>query len=312
MGWIKRNLIFVIGGVLALVLLGVAGDFIYNGWSHNSEAAGKLNEIYDTLKSLAAQKPSPGNEKINNTKIAQEQIQQLRAWIANATACYQPVPAIPEDKIVSNEAFASALRRTVDGLQHEADSAGVTLPPKYDFSFSGQRTLVKFAEGSREPIAAQLGEVKVITEILLAARINALMGIQRVRISDDDASGPQSDYIDQRPLTNDLAVLTPYVVTFRCFTPELSRVISGFAAAPNAFIIKSVNVQPAAATATATTTAAATPPPPGSPMRMGDAGTPPPPPVSPAADKGGLQIVLKEQLLQITMEVDLVKLLPKR
>jgi len=306
MGWIKRNLIFVIGGTLALALLAVAGNFIFTGWDHNSAAASKLDEIYKTLKSLAAQKPSPGNEKINNTKIAKEQTQQLHTWIDSATACFQPVPAIPEDKVVSNEAFASALRRTVDTLQHEAESAGVTLPPKYDFSFSGQRTLVKFAEGSREAIAAQLGEVKVITEILLAARINALMGIQRVRISDDDASGPQADYIDQRPLTNNLAVLTPYVLTFRCFTPELARVISGFASSPNAFIVKAVNVQPAAAVV-----AAATPPPAsGSPMRMGESGTPPAP-VSPPSDKGGLQTVLKEQLLQITMEVDFVKLLPK-
>jgi hypothetical protein len=31
----------------------------------------------------------------------------------------------------------------------------------------------------------------------------------------------------------------------------------------------------------------------------------------PAADKGGLQTVLKEQLLRVTLEVEIVKLLPK-
>ena len=59
----------------------------------------------------------------------------------------------------------------------------MTLPPKYDFSFTAQRSLVKFASGSLGPLATQLGEVKAITEVLLAARINALDGIQRVRVS---------------------------------------------------------------------------------------------------------------------------------
>jgi hypothetical protein len=35
------------------------------------------------------------------------------------------------------------------------------------------------------------------------------------------------------------------------------------------------------------------------------------PPPEPVAGRGGLQTVLKEQLLRITIEVDLVKLLPK-
>jgi len=307
MGWIKRNLIFVVGGSLALALLIWAVVFICNGWDRNDAAAGKLTEIYNELTRLA--KLNPSNNKIDNTKIAREQAQQLRAWIASAKVAYQPVAAILEDKTVSNEAFASALRRTVDTLQREADSAGVSLPPKYDFSFSAERTLVKFAPGSLEPLVAQMSEVKALTEILLAARINALVGIQRVRISDDDANGPQSDYTDLRPQTNDLAILMPYVVTFRCFTPELGRVVSGFASAPNAFIIKSVNLQPAAAT-----TAAATPPP-GGPMGVGEMGGMPPAspaPVPAISDKGGLQTVLKEQLLQITMEVDLLKLLPNR
>ena len=38
---------------------------------------------------------------------------------------------------------------------------------------------------------------------------------------------------------------------------------------------------------------------------------PPPPPIQPLAGKGGLQTVLKEQLLRVSLEVGLVKLLPK-
>jgi hypothetical protein len=210
----------------------------------------------------------------------------------------------------------------VDALQREADSFGVALPPNYDFSFAAQRPLVQFAPGSLDPLAVQLGEVKLISEILFATRINALDGIQRVRVSDDDAKGPQADYVDEQPVTNGLAVVTPYVVTFRCFTPELSRVLAGFAASPNAFVIKSANVQPAGGQS-ATPLAMADAPPQmgfvpgmrshfrGQPMPVDPAAAQPAAPVQNAPGKGGLQMALKEQLLRVTLEVEHVKLLPK-
>jgi len=316
MGWLKRNLFFVIGGVVTLGLLGGAGFYIYTDWTRNSDASVKLNEIYDTLNNLQQQKPAPGNEKIDNTKIAKDQRQQLVSWIDATGKFFEPIPSIPAGEVTS-EAFAGALRRTVDALQHEADGFGVTLPPKYDFSFSAQRPLVKFAEGSLAPLAVQLGEVKAIVETVFSARVNALDSIQRVRVSQDDAAGPQGDYIDEHSVTNNLAVITPYVVTFRCFTPELSRVVAAFATSSNTFLIKAINLQPAGAAAAPTDAAAGMPGgmPGAYPGRMGaEAGLMPPvapAPVQPVATKGGLQTVLKEQLLRVSLEVGLVKLLPK-
>ena len=146
MAWIKRNLFFVIGGMLALGLLGAAGFYNYKGWSHNSAAFDKLNEIYGTLQSLTGQKPSPGNDKVDNIAAAREQERQIRDWIRKAADNFQPTAPIPNTgtNAVSSEAFAAALRRTIDQLQHAAETASVTLPPKYNFSFEAQRSLVKF------------------------------------------------------------------------------------------------------------------------------------------------------------------------
>lgn len=324
MAWIKRNLFFVVGGTLALVLLGGAGFLTYKSWSRNAGAADKLNEIYQTLTTLSQQTPNPGNEKINNTALTKEHERDVLAWLASASAFFQPIAGIPPGTNVTSEAYAAALRRTIDALQHEADGASVMLPPKYDFSFAAQRQLVKFAAGSLAPLAQQLGEVKAISEVLFATRINALVGIQRVRVSDDDASGPQSDYTDEQPLTNDLAILTPYVVTFRSFTPELAHVLSAFASSSNTFIVKSINVQPANAVSAAGLAPDAAggmaPGMPGAPnpynpyARYGENPAPQPPVTAyqPMPGRGGLQTVLKEQLLQVTMEVEIVKLLPKR
>ena len=46
MDWIKRNLMFVIGSAIALVLMGLAGFYLYTGMTKNDEAVTKLNEAY--------------------------------------------------------------------------------------------------------------------------------------------------------------------------------------------------------------------------------------------------------------------------
>jgi hypothetical protein len=317
MAWIKRNLFFVIGGIVALGFLGAAGFYIWTAWSKNTKADADLVEVVGTLKGLVEQKPSPGSDKVDNIKIALDQDKQVKQWVATSAAYFQPIASIPPAGSVNVANFSGALQNTLKQLRTEADAAGVSLPPKYDFSFATEKDKLTFSPAGLEPLAAQLGEVKSICEILFAARINGLDGIQRVRMSDDDVGASQSDYIEERPITNDLAVITPYVLTFRCFTPELSRVVGGLAKAPNNYIVKTITVQPAGAAAAM----AGMPGGPGlgemPPMtRMPGEGFPPPmqPPAGQPAGqpgKGGMQPILKEQLLRVTAEIELVKLLPK-
>lgn len=315
MAWIKRNLFWVVGGVIALALLGGAGFYIWQGWSHNSSALDNLSSVVSQLNALNQKNPAPGNDKINNTEIAREQGRQLQEWSSNATAFFQPIPAIPPGATVDGPAFSTALQKTIEQLTHEADGSQVLLPHPYEFSFTSEKGKMTFAPAGLNALAAQLGEVKTICEILFAAKINAIDTIKRARVSDDDVNGGAAeDYTDQLPVTNEVAVITPYVVTFRCFTPELARVMEGFATSSNAFVVKSVNVQRADNSASGPV--AGNPVNPMNPMNPnyppGMPGMPPPavaPP--PAAGKGGLPTILKEQQLRVTIEVDLVKLLPK-
>jgi len=297
MGWIKRNLFFTIGGVIALLLLGAAGYYDYKSWSHNSTAFGQLNEIYGTLKEFGDQKPSPGNAKTDNIKTAKDQEREVRDWVNQTGDYFKPIAPIPDLPEVTSEDFAAALRRMIVQLQREADTASVLLPPNYGFSFEAQRSLVKFAPDSLQSLAVQLGEVKTISEVLFASRVNSLDGIQRVRVSNDDTAGPQSDYGSDISVTNNLAVLTPYVVTFRGFSAELASVLGGFAVSPHGFIVTGINVQPAGAAAQADTSAA-----------EGLSGMQP----GGGAKRGGLPTVLNEQLLRITLAIDIVKPLPKK
>jgi hypothetical protein len=304
MGWIKRNLLFSVSAILALGLLGVAGFFIYRDWSENSEASDKLNEIYQQLQQIAQAPQQPGNDKIDNVNLAKQQEQQLRGWIQGAAGHFSDIPSIPQGEVTS-KTYATALGSTIYQLQQEAKENSVGLPAQYYFSFQVQSSKLTISSGLG-PLAQQLGEVKAIAQVLFAARVNNLDGIQRVKVSDDDVSGGlQQDYIDLRPITNDLAVITPYMVTFKSFTPELAKVITGFAGSRNSFVVKSVSVQPASGAGTPDNQGALGLGMPQNPNAVNQPGG------TSMTGKGGLQTILKEQLLRITMEVDLVKLLPK-
>jgi hypothetical protein len=256
MAWIKRNLYFVIGSVAALALMGWAGYFLYSQWSLNNTVLASLNEDYEKLRSLNSQNPHPGSGQVDNIKEAKAQRDQLREFLKLPRIYFQRIAAIPDQPKVTDQDFTSALSHTLDQLQRDATNASVNIPANYGFSFEAQRPRVQFAAGSLPPLSVQLGEVKAIAEVLFQAKINWLDNLRRERVSADDSSGPQADYVPDKSVTNELAVMTPYEVTFRGFSSELAAVLSGFASSSNGFTIKTINVEPAPAT---DTTPAATP-----------------------------------------------------
>lgn len=292
MAWIKRNLFFTVGGVIALLLLGAAGYYDYKSWSHNKQEWDDLSQAYTELQNDYNSVPSPGNDEVNNIQAAQDQEQQLRDWAAEAGKHFKmvaPIPNPPGGNITTEE-FAGSLRKTIQDLQQEATNLNVGLPPDYGFSFAAERNLVMFSPGSLGPLASHLGEVKAICEILFSAKINALDGIQRESVSDNDAAGPQSDYLTDKTVTTDLATITPYTVTFRCFSSDLADVLTKMASSDYSLIVKGINVMPAGAAQ-------------GTPDQNAQAGG-----AAAAPGNGGLATVLDERMLQVTMAIEVVKL----
>lgn len=348
MAWIKRNLYFLIGTLVAVLLLGGVGWYLYSKIQLNNELLDKLNEQYAELDRLNKESPHPGRGSVDNIAKAKEEQAELRDTQKKARQFFVRAPAIPEGSKVSGQDFSAALRLTIDQLQHAATNNSVSVPPDYSFSFEAEKHLVRFT-GSLDPLAAQLGEVKAICDILFQAKINALDSVRRERVSSDDTSGPASDYVNGRSTTNELAISSPYEISFRCFATELAAVLSGLASSPNAIIVKSLSVEAAPAVAVSETSTTMTPPvaPPVAPpiyaQQVADSAAreaammsrygigagggkgryaPPspvmqpqvPPPVIPGvapapAPKGGLATVLDERQLKVTMQLSLVKLL---
>jgi len=349
MDWIKRNLVFVIGAAVTLVLMALAGWYSYSGWSNNVQQREDIAKAYEELNSLYASKPAPGDgKKVDNIKLAKEQQKEAQEFIQKLAGSLQAIPTIPAmppgvTNIASRD-YSAALQETIAQLQKEAANSSVILPPRYKFSFEKQASLVTFAPGTVEPLAVQLGEVKAICDILNQAKVNSLDGIRRERVagSPDDMNGPATDYLNAPAITNELAILTPYEVSFRSFTPELAGVLAGFAQSRYGFIVKAVNVEPAQASMTPEGVAAAPvyaqpayiPPPVAQPTRLAEeggarsrygtvpganpygayaAGQPVPvATVATPAAKSGLQILLKEKQLKVTLLVHVVKLLPSQ
>jgi hypothetical protein len=359
MSWVKRNLYFVIGTAVAVVLLGLAGWYLYSKWDLNNKNLEQLNEAYGKLQTLSQQNPHPGSGNVNNVETAKEQQKQLRAFIQKTRSYFQKIPAIPDVPRIRDQDFSEALTRSISQLRHDATNASVGLPPDYGFSFETERRKMTFDPNGLPLMAIQLGEVKAICDVLMQAKINALDSLRRERVSTDDMAGSQTDYLGVTSVTNELAVLSPYEVSFRSFSPELASVLAGFATSPYGFIIKTITVEPAAPLSDVTSAAAQTPitpvatyvPPQPIPPRyqpegessrriMTAPGLPPPPgatfrpdryapnpyptpaPMQPvmqqpggtgpgaAASRGGLQTVIDERQLKITMLVEAVKLLP--
>jgi hypothetical protein len=342
MSWVKRNLYFLIGGVVALVLLGAAGWYLYSKWDLNNTNGANLKQAYADLKALNDKNPNPGGE---NIKIAKDQRKELLDYMGRAAKYFQKIPPIPDLPKKTDRDFASALNRTIDQLRRDSTNASVSLQDNYNFSFQAEKLKINFDQRGLEPLSAQLGEVKAICDVLFQARINALDGLRRERVSGDDASGPATDYLGESSTTNGLAIMTPYEITFRCFSPELAAVVAGFSSSPNGLIVKAINVEVAG---TMPTEVAGTPPPIAAPVY-----TPPPPPVQspeaiersrygdmgrygqgnrygegsakfqtfqpqpqpivsqPAAPRGGggLPVVVDEKQLKVTMQLVAVKLI---
>lgn len=368
---------FVIGAAITLLLMAFAGWYSYSGWSNNSQEREKINQAYEELNTLYASKPAPGDgKKVDNIKLAKEQQAEAREFTQKLAAYLEYVPAIPGGADITiytacvragvpvptnltrtnlaNRDYSAALQETIAQLQREATNASVALPPRYKFSFEKQSSLVTFAPGTVEELAVQLGEVKAICDVMNRAKVNSLDGIRRERIpnSADDMQGPATDYLSAGSITNELAMIAPYEITFRCFTPELADVLAGFAQSRYGLVVKGLNVEPAAATAMVDGVYAqpvqpiyAQPVPQqrqvlgeeavlrsrygatggnryGAPNPYGAAtpnpyaaypgGVPPTGAAAGAAPRTGLQTLLKEKEIKVTLLVHVVKLLPSQ
>jgi hypothetical protein len=313
MAWIKRNLYFLIGSLVALGLMGVGGYLLFTQISVENQVTADIEKAYADLNALNTQNPHPGNDKIDNIQAAKEQQLALRAYIQKSRPFFQRTTPIPDTSTnkVTNAEFAKQLRNTVVQLQHAAEQQSVLFPHDYYFTFEAQKKLMIFDPASLDKLAVQLGEIKALCDALFAARINSLDNIQRETVSTNDNNPP--DYLLQKTMSLPLADLAPYRITFRCFSTELASVLGSLAASPYGFTVKTINVEPAVQGSSTDEAANGTGTPnpmPGRPM-PGQYGHPPPNGAAPVASAvHGTTTFLNEKPLRVTLFIEVARLKP--
>ncbi|MFN7139597.1 MAG: hypothetical protein ACK4UN_09670, partial [Limisphaerales bacterium] len=217
------------------------------------------------------------------------------------------IPVVTPSPKMSDQAFAGLLGRTIAELRNKATASGVALPQQYDFTFAAQRRALNFPAGSIDNWIPQLNDIVAISDALFQARVNALDGIKRVPVSSQDVG--EADFLTANIVSNQFAVFTPYEVSFRGFTPELAAVLEQMQRTTNFVVIKSVSVAPAPISAAAGDGMQVAPvrmqqdprrrvPQPGVQQRRG-------------VQAGAVaETVIAEQPLQVTLQLDVVKLNP--
>ncbi|HVR37359.1 MAG TPA: Amuc_1100 family pilus-like protein [Methylomirabilota bacterium] len=247
--WIKRNLGFVVGGAVALALMGFAGWFLYSQLRESRGVSDQLEQKLTELRSLYNRRPFPNT---NNIALAREQQKVIAKHEEEARRFFMPTGFEQTIGPNDDEAFKNLLETTIYELHQSAKTHRVRVPAnRFSFSFEAQRTKARFASGSIPTLTTQLADVKAICAILFDARVNSLDGVRRVPVPNSDDQGSTavaSDYITYLDFrTNKVGVITPYEFTFRAFSGELADALTGFLESKHGFIVKGVLVEPAPA-----------------------------------------------------------------
>ena len=339
MSWLKRNLFLVIGGVVALALLGVAGFYLHTQKGQADGVTGELNAQINELQRLQRRDPFPNADNIEAVKREQKRVGELLGEFRKffvSTAYYTNM---------DSGTFQEMLEHMVRELRRNSEAAGVKLPGKnYSATFTAQRGTLVFTQSDLVPLAHQVADIGAITDLLFKARVHALLSLRRVPVSRSD-QGATEFLTGRKAVTNAAvgAVITPYEVTFQGFSSELAAVLQGFYRSPHCFIVKNINAERVGAAPVADGDSDATsryqpvgPAAPGAPpptsatsaadlmrRRYGIAGpgrgvpstpTAPTPTYSPASPtapvKRGPETVLDEKPLRFTLLLESVKLLP--
>ncbi len=300
MAWFKRHLVVVISAAVAIGLIGFGGWYLMRAMDKNKGVDNEIGGLKAELDRLigAPYYPSP-----SNIAVAQREIKRVADFTAEAQKFFPPslLPTTP----LNNQSFASLLHNTVAELVKEASAAGIRVETNYHFSFASQWPSASFPPGSLQPLSERLAEVKQLSSLLFKGKVNRLESIRRARVTDEiPGANSAGDYLPEAPHFNADAgmVMWPYEIVFHSFSPELAAVIEGISRMPEAYVVRSVVVEPAEPLPTRQQPGAAPVPGNAPPGRGGRGGSRPA-----AAAPSGLETILRERLLRVVLKVEVIK-----
>lgn len=264
---IKQNWRLVVTIVIGLaILLGAAG-FLFASYRGAKLVMEQLAQQSQELDRLSRLNPHPGNERVDNIKAALEQEEQIKKLIEQARSLFVPIE-YPTN--LTSPEFRLYLDKTLAELRRLARQAGVQIADGFAFGFEDIRNLMSFDQKNIPMLSRQVAEVSAICRLLFNAKVLSIDRVKRSAVSGqtNDSSGatfgfggsgtgagaqspafaptPMTDtnLWDRQPITNELAILTPYEFTFHCFTPELQSFLNEVANSKYGLLIKTLAIDP--------------------------------------------------------------------
>jgi hypothetical protein len=303
MAWIKRNLLFVVGLAVAVVMVGGAGFYLYTAWDAQSAAEAEFQSKNQKLDELVKAEPYPNEANVKRAREEQDRVEKFKTEARRRFGVAAAPPGL------NNASFKALLENTIAQLTHSAEQAGAKLPEGgYAFTFSEQRKQFQIPDRALAQLAVHLSDVKDICDVLYGARIHSLLYVKRPMVGTNDNSAASELLAGKKVSTNAVtgAAVYPYEISFQCFSSEIGSVLAGFRDAGQAYILKTINVERGT-----TTDAAAAMPVAMTPQammmsryRMGPQAAPAAPPTNPN------EPALEPKPLRVTIGLDIVKLSP--
>jgi hypothetical protein len=241
MAWVKRNIIWLIGGILSLGMVGGAAVFTMEARKKQEEAVNNLSTYTNTVNRLKSAKPFPGPALVE--KIEAETV-VVRSFIDEAEKMF----VYEEPQRMPSQEFKVHLINSLVKMRTEATNYNVALPPNFNFTFTHLLPMPNLLPYSIKPLQVQLRDIQEIAQILFESRIHSLDSFARVPAYAREPGSKNVLVYDmgvRTNLTTDKAVFTstPYKFAFKGFTTELTEVLNRFARAKRFYVVKKLEIE---------------------------------------------------------------------
>lgn len=239
MVFLKRNLFWIIGGVISAGLLAGAWIFMSGANEKRDTALGELEQYTNVVNRLASTSPYPSREmidKINRDTVA------VKSFTTNAESLFR----YRKPQRMPSQQFKVHLINALVALQSAATNYNVVLPANFNFTFKHLLPMPNLLPYSIEPLSIQLRDIQEIAQILFESRVHSIHTFSREPAYAREPGGAvlMYDVATRTNLTTDKAVFTstPYRFSFSGFTTELTEVLNRFARAKRFYVVKKIEV----------------------------------------------------------------------
>jgi hypothetical protein len=239
MAWIKRNLFFVLSLAAGLILTGYCAWLFRADYNANEDVNKEYAEDVQKLDELQ-KKPDYASKE--NIAKAQEETKQVKQVLSDLRNTFTPFPPPPK---VDDKGFSAYLEDTISELRTKATNSQVALPDNFAFGFTDLRDKISFPAANIPLWMGQLAEIKAICGILYGAQINSIVWFKRAAVNPTDQFNTPNDSFGARIVNQPMLTVTPYKIEFRAFTLSLAAVMERLAKSSNCFVVKNVVVVPA-------------------------------------------------------------------